>query len=177
MRRADDDSLREWLRAEERGEADTADAALLSLFRDLPPEAPPPAFAERTLARARVAGALRAEPEGAPVPVAARLAALWLALMSLGTLLGSGYLLTALPRLDLGVGVWSFTRLLSEGWQWIASGLIFWERLAEIGSLVAKVLEVPEVSAIVLASLVLAATALRVLQGILADERKWTYVE
>lgn len=186
MRRRHDDPYRAWIEAEEHGEADAADAALASLFRELPPEAPSPGFAERTMVRARLAGVLahpaedavaEAAPSRHPASLAARLAAVWLAVMSLGTLAASSYLVTALPRLEVGAGVRAFTRLLSEAWQWLASGAVFWERLAEVGGLVSKVLEVPEVSAILLASLILAAVAFWMLQAILADERKWTHVQ
>ncbi|MGD2115023.1 MAG: hypothetical protein PVG07_08220 [Acidobacteriota bacterium] len=183
MKRPENDLYSAWIEAEERGEADAADAALASLFRELPAEAPTAGFAERTMMRALDAGVLAERPvadvapERRPLSVAARLAAVWLALMSLGTLLGASYLVTALPRLDLGVGVRGFTRLLAEAWQWLASGVVFWERLAELGGLVSKVLLVPEVSAMLFASLALAAVAFRLLQAILEDERKWTHVQ
>lgn len=176
MNRPTDDLYRDWLDAEERGATDAADAALFALFRQLPDERPSVGFAERTMARAAEAGVLRAAP-AARSSVAVRLAAAWLALMSLGTLAAASYVVTALPRLDLGLGLRGFTRLLSEAWQWLASGLVFWQRLAEIGSLVSKVVEVPQVAAILLASLILAAVAFRLLQAILAEERNWTYVE
>jgi hypothetical protein len=184
MKRPENDLYSTWIEAEERGEADAADTALASLFRELPAEAPPEGFAERTMLRAREAGVLveaeavaKSASAEAPASVAARLAAVWLALMSLGTLAGASYLVTALPRLDLGVGVRGFTRLMSEAWQWLASGVVFWERLAEAGRLVSKVVLVPEVAAMLFASLVLAAAAFRLLQAILADERKWTHVQ
>ncbi len=186
MRRPHDDPYSAWIEAEERGAAEAADAALASLFEELPLEAPSPGFAERTMVRARRVGVLAHTAEDAaakaasarrPASLAARLAAVWLAVMSLGTLAASSYLVTALPRLEVGAGVRAFTRLLSEAWQWLASGAVFWERLAEVGGLVSKVLRVPEVSAILLASLVLAAGAFWMLQAILADERKWTHAQ
>ena len=174
MRHHDEDPLTAWLRAEERGDADAADAALSAVFVDAA-ESPPPAFAERTMVRARMAGAL-----AAPVPATSagvRLAALWLALLSVGTLLVASWLVTALPRIDLSLGARGFTRLLAEAWQWLASGVVFWERLAEAGSLAGKILQVPEVAAILVASLGLAALAFRLLQGILQDDRKWSYAQ
>jgi len=194
MKPINDDLIRDWLDAEERGAADAADAALFALFDELPDEAPSPGFAARTLERAAEAGALRTAqastaaasttasvpssvPISVPISVRARLAALWLALMSLGTLAAASYVVTALPRIDFGLGLRGFTRLLSEAWQWLATGLVFWQRLAEIGTLVSKVVAVPQVAAILLASLVLAAAAFRGLQAILAEERNWTYVE
>ena len=177
MRHTDDNLYRDWLDAEERGEADAADAALLALFRELPDEGPSPGFAARTMARAAEAGVLRTAAAPVPASGGVRLAAAWLALMSLGTLAAASYLVTALPRIDFGLGLRGFTRLLSEAWQWLATGLVFWQRLAEIGTLVSKVVEVPQVAAILLASLVVAAAAFRLLQAILAEERNWTYVE
>jgi len=180
MRHSIDDSYRDWQSAEDEGAADAADAALLALFRALPDEAPSAGFAARTMARAAGTGVLRSAAS-APAPALAsaamRRAVAWLALLSLGTLAAASYMVTALPRIDFGLGLRGFTRLLSEGWQWLASGLVFWQRLAEIGSLVSKVIAVPQVAAILLASLLLAAAAFRALQGILAEERSWTYVE
>ena len=184
MRHHDEDPLTAWLEAEERGDADAADAALAAVFADAP-ERPSPAFAERTMVRARMAGVL-ASPDAAPAvalagrttaSAAAKLAALWLALLSVGTLLAASWLVTALPRMDFSLGARGFTRLLAEAWQWLASGVVFWERLAEAGSLVAKVLQVPEVAAIVVVSLGLSALAFRLLQGILQDDRKWSYAQ
>ena len=176
MAHRDRELLNAWLRAEERGDAEAADTALATVFDDLPPERPSPAFAERTMVRARMAGVLAA-PRPSAASTAARLAALWLALLSFGSLLTASWLVSALPRLDLSLGARGFTRLLAEAWQWLASGVVFWERLAEAGSLAAKLFHVPEVAAIVLASLGLAALAFRLLQGILADDRKWSYAQ
>lgn len=181
MRHNEDDLLTAWLGAEERGDAEAADAALAAVFAEVPPESPSPAFAERTMVRARMTGALTsaapaAVPRAAP-STAARLAALWLALLSVGTLLAASWLVTALPRIDLSLGARGLTRVLAEAWQWLASGVVFWERLAEAGSLAAKVLQVPEVAAILIASLGLAALAFRVLQEILRDDRKWSYAQ
>ena len=187
--RQTDDLIRSWIDAEGRDEADAADAALEALFQGLPDEAPSAGFAARTMARAAEAGVLAPAPAPSrapsrerprapePVSVGARLAAVWLALMSLGTLAAASYVVTALPRIDFGLGLRGFTRLLSEAWQWLATGLVFWGRLAEIGSMVSKVVEVPQVAAILLASLIVAAAAFRLLRAILAEERKWTYVE
>jgi len=177
MRHSDDNLYRDWLDAEERGEESAGDAALLALFQELPDEGPSPGFAARTMARAAEAGVLSTAPASVPASDGVRLAAAWLALMSLGTLAAASYLVTALPRIDFGLGLRGFTRLLSEAWQWLATGLVFWQRLAEIGTLVSKVVEVPQVAAILLASLVVAAAAFRLLQAILAEERNWTYVE
>jgi len=181
MKHSIDKVLGNWLEAERRGEADAADAALAALFQGLPSEEPPPGFAQRTLERAREAGALvtaaEAGADRSGVSVAARLAAVWLAGMSLVTLMASSYLVTALPRLDFGLGLRWLVRAMSETWQWLASGIVFWGRLAEYGRLMAKLVEVPEVAAVLVASLVLSIVAFRLLQAILRDEGKWTYAQ
>ncbi len=181
MRDPIDKVLGDWLEAERCGEAEAADAALASLFQGLPGEKPSPGFAEGVLARAREAGALAhgaaASTDRSRVSMAARLAAVWLAAMSLAALMASSYLVSALPRLDLGLGIHWLVRAVSESWQWLASGVVLWRQLAEYGRLMTKVVEVPEVSALLLVSLVISIVAFRLLQAILRDERKWTYAQ
>lgn len=165
---------RAWRGAEGRDDEAGADEAFATLFAALPLEAPPEGFAARVLTLARE----RTGAEAAAARAAqARLAAAFLALMSLGTLTLASLVVTSLPRLDFGAGVRALTRLLTVTWEWIASGVAFWERLAGWSAFVAHVLGVPVVGASLLASALAAAAAFVLLRRLLADHGNLTYAQ
>jgi hypothetical protein len=165
---------RSWREAEGRADESGADAAFAALFGGLPLEAPPAGFAARVLAAARVRDR---RSESLSRAAAARLAAALLALMSLGTFALASLVVSSLPRLDFGVAVRAFTRGLGLTWEWIASGLAFWDRLAEWSALVARVVGVPAVAASLLASALAAAAAFVLLRRLLAEQGNLTYAE
>lgn len=176
------DLRRAWLDAEAGDNAAAAEAALGALFAALPLEAPGADFAAGVLARLELAGAtaaaLPALPARRPIHSAAeRLAAAWLAAMSLGTLVLASLTVTVLPRVGLTDGLRAMSRLVAETWQWIGAGLLLWERMAEAGRLVAKIIQVPEIAALMLLSLLTAAAAFRLLHDILVPDRNQNYAK
>ncbi len=169
-----EDLYRAWRTAERRDDESGADAAFAELFGGLPLAAPPEGFAGRVLVQFRErAGAGAAASRAAQ----ARWAAALLGLMSLATLALASLAVTALPRLDFGVGVRALTRLLTVTWEWIASGLTFWDRLAGWSALVAHLVGVPVVAASLLASALAAAGAFVLLRRLLAEHGNLTYAE
>ncbi len=169
-----EDLHRAWRTAERRDDEGAADAAFAALFADLPLEAPPAGFAARVLLRVRTQAGLGAAASRAS---RARLAAAMLALMSLGTLSLASVVVKSLPRFDFGAGVRAFTRLLTITWEWIASGLAFWDRLADWSTLVAHLVGMPAVAASLLASALAAAGAFVLLRRLLAEQGNLTYAE
>ncbi len=163
---------RSWRAAEREADESGADAAFAALFGGLPLEAPPKGFAARVLAATR-----DRRGEALSQPAAGRLAAALLALMSLGTFLLASLVVSSLPRLDFGAGVRVFARGLGLTWEWIASGLAFWERLADWSALVARLVVVPAVGASLLASALAAAVAFVLLRRLLAEQGNLTYAE
>lgn len=170
----DQDLYRSWRAAEAKGDEGGADAAFGALFAGLPLEAPSSGFASRVLAAARLRNR---RGEAMSRAAAGRLAAALLALMSLGTFLLASLVVSSLPRLDFGAGVRAFTRGLSLTWEWIASGLAFWGRLADWSALVARLVVVPAVGASLLASALAAAIAFVLLRRLLAEQGNLTYAE
>lgn len=163
-----------WLEAEARDDERTSDAALAMLFAELPLEAPSAGFAAATLARFRVEA--RAErqaavaAETAPAVGAARWAAVFLALLSAGTLGLSAFAVTILPRLELGAAVAVFNSVVAASWEWIASGITLWVRLAEWSDLVARVVAVPGVAWTLFGAAAGAAFAFSLLRRILMHD-------
>ncbi len=166
-----DDLYRAWRTAERRDEERSADEAFAALFAGLPLEAPPAGFSGRVLALARARAGF------VPAASRARLAAALLALMSLGTLTLASLVVSSLPRLDFGVGVRAFARLLTFTWEWIASGMAFWDRMAGWGAVVAHLVDVPAVAASLLAGALAAALAFVLLRRLLAQHGNLTYAE
>jgi hypothetical protein len=175
-----EDLYRSWRTAESRGEDAAADAALATLVRALPPEAPSPGFARATLARMAVrrAEAAAAVPAALPDEATARAtrrAAAVLGLLSAGTLAVASLVVTVLPRLDLAGGVRVFNAAVAALWGWIAAGVALWLRAAEWSALLARLIAVPEVAWSLLGAALVASLAFYLLRRILAHERTLTY--
>lgn len=167
-----EDLYRSWQTAESRGDEAAADAALAALVRALPPEAPSPGFARATLTRmeARRFTAAAAAQERSTASAARRAAAV-LALLSAGTLALASFVVTALPRLDVAVGVRAFHGVVSALWGWIAAGVAAWLRAAEWSAVLARLIAVPEVAWSLLGAALVAALSFYLLLRILAHER------
>lgn len=170
-----------WRTAESRGDDAAADAALGALFQELPLEAPRRGFAAATLARVRAESQAVAAPAASAgertAPPAVRWAAATLALLSLGTLGLSAFVVTVLPRLALSVPVAAFNRAMIATWEWIAVGITFWSRAAEWSALLARALSVPEVGWTLVASALASLVALSLLRRILAHEKELIHAE
>lgn len=173
-RRIHEERYEAWLEAEARGDERISDAALAALFAELPLEAPSPGFASATLARVRAES--RAErwaeagAEAAPPLGAARWAAVVLALLSAGTLGLSAFAVNILPKLELGAAVAVFNSVVAATWEWIASGITLWVRLAEWSDLVARVVAVPGVAWTLLGAAAAAVFAFSLLRRILQHD-------
>jgi hypothetical protein len=174
QRATNEPALRRWLAAEAAERPAEAETALAELFAALPRLAPPAGFADRVMLAAALA------------PPAASRAVAW----TLRGLLAAAVALVAL-------GVPSLPRLLAPAWagfslsrlfdavtsglvaaaRWIAAALSFWDGLARLGAWVAQTTTAPAVATALLAGLVLAAAALRLLAELIAHERSWSHVE
>lgn len=168
---------RRWRTAESRGDDAVADAAFAALFRELPLESPRTGFAAATLARLRVESAAAAVPAAPAVheaasPVAVRWAAATLALLSLGTLALSAFVVNVLPRLAVSGAVAVFNRAVVATWEWIASGITLWLRAAEWSAVLARAVAEPEVGWTLVALALASLSALSLLRRILAHEKE-----
>jgi|CXWL01.1.fsa_nt_gi hypothetical protein len=171
-----EDLFRDWQRAE-RVDDPAAEAAFSALFAGLPLESPRAGFAARVIARAELV-----QPLPLPVPssTAGRWTAVFLAFASFASLLLARWLLAQWPAGGASSGVNTAVRggtdLMAELGTWLAGGLAFWQRLADFGSWVSRIIQTPEVAISLLASTLVAAAAFRGLQQLLAHER-WAHVE
>lgn len=169
-----DDLFRAWQRAEGVDDDPRAEAACAALFAALPLEAPRAGFAARVIAQAELV-----QPVPLPASAAGRWTAVFLAFASFSSLLLARWLLSLWPAGEapgVGTAVRGGADLLAELGAWFAGGLVFWQRLTDLGSWVGRVVQTPGVAAFLLVSTLLAAAAFRGLQQLLAPER-WAHVE
>lgn len=162
-----------WLAAERHDGDDQADAALLELFEALPLIAPPAGFADRVLLRAGIPAKRDLfASRGARLAVALGLVAL-----------GFGGLWLP-PVLRVLAALWSFGGLVQGGVQalagaaqWLATALRAWDLLLTIGRALTQPLTTPQVTAGLVACLLISSFAFRFLRDQITGERSWTYVD
>lgn len=177
-----DPDLERWLAAEAAGRLDAADAALAGLFAALPSLAPPAGFADRVMLAAGLATLpQRALPALPALPRAVRwtlrgLLAAAVALVALGVPALPALLAPAWARFSLPGLLDAAIAGLVAGSRWLAATLSFWDGLAHVGGWVAQVAAAPQVAAVLLGGLVVAAAALRWLADLIAHERSWSHV-
>ncbi len=164
-----DPRLTRWLQAEARGEEataeKTADAALSQLFATLPRTAVPAGFADRIMAR--VAAGELAERAYWPL----ERAALWLlAVCAAAISLLPRWLPGLLDRLNPETWIDGLATLFVRAAHAVAALAQLWEALAGIARWIALAAGSPQVLAAVALCALLAATAGRLLLGLL-DER------
>jgi hypothetical protein len=164
-----DPRLSRWLQTEARGEEaaaeKAADAALSQLFAALPRTAVPAGFADRIMAR--VASGELAERAYWPL----ERAALWLlAVCAAALLLLPRWLPGLLDRLNPETWIDGLATLFVRAAHAVAALAQLWEGLASIARWIALVAGSPQVLAAVALCALLAATAGRLLLGLL-DER------
>lgn len=178
----DPKDLRRWLAAEadapdEEHGAETAEGALLHLFRSLPTPAPPAGFAARVMTRAGFP-ARRAAPAFWPLTGAWRWAALVaLTLVGLSALIGPAVLLERLGELSwstpadlLADAVWALGDTLRRGFA-------FWEVLARIGEALGRVVAQPAVAASLAVIVGIAGLAFRLLLELTSRDRSWSHAQ
>ena len=165
-----DPNLTRWLDAESRGEDAAAEAAFARVFAALPRSGAPAGFADRVMART----ALRmTEMAGAAVERAWPLerAALWLlAVCAAAISLLPRWLPGLLDRLNPETWIDGLATLFVRAAHALAALAQLWEGLASIARWIALVAGSPQVLAAVALCALLAATAGRLLLGLL-DER------
>jgi hypothetical protein len=174
MRPSHPNALDRWLAAERYDRPEEAEAALLELFESLPLVAPPAGFADRVLARAGIQSARR----DVFAWWGARLAvALCLVALGLGTL-------WLPPVLRVLAGFWSFGGLVQVGVQalvdasqWLATALRVGDLLLTIGGALTRPLTTPQVTAGLVACLLMSSLAFRFLRDQITGERNWTHVD
>lgn len=177
-----DPRIERWLVAEaaspapERG-GEAAEAALASLLVALPRPRPSAGFAERVLMRAGVVSLpQRHRDPFAAAPVRWSVAA---------CLLLAAFSLLLVPRLLWG-------SLLGASWggiirlpidavlklpELVGGSLAVWESFAHVGRILTEVVTRPTVSALLVAALLIATVAFRLLHDLIASNRSWSYVE
>jgi hypothetical protein len=165
-----DPNLTRWLDAESRGEEAAAEAAFARVFAALPRSGAPAGFADRVMART----ALRmTEMAGAAVERAWPLerAALWLLAVCAAALsLLPRWLPGLWDRLAPETWIGGLATLLVRAAHAVAALLQLWEGIAKVARWVALAAGSPQVLAAVALCTLLAATAGRLLLGVL-DER------
>lgn len=159
--------LHRWLAAERAEEAELAEAVLAELFQGLPRPAPRPGFARRVAARA----AARWAPSTAPWPLRWAAAAILL-LAGTAAVLVPLLIHRLLGDLSLAGAMESLATAVSTASRWLAAVLAAWHKAA---ALAAELLATPEAAAGALASVLLAALALRLLTLLFAREKGFWY--
>jgi hypothetical protein len=165
MQRDPDDACAAWLAAEQAGDVDRADAALRGALEALPRRSPTPALTDRLMRMAAVQHARRGQ-QASDQWVAAGLVGIALALTLLpvgfiGVLAfgGAGRIVSWMAR----TCVW-----LAE---WLDAGVSVWTLLARTGGAVGQAAGSPMGSAALTLTLLVASTALLVLNRYLPAER------
>lgn len=173
MTRRTDPRLTRWLAAEANGREAEADTALTEMFTELERLAPAAGFADRVVwAAARPAAV--ALPAGAWLlrgAVAAGLALIALCVPLLLSVLSMVPVRLSPSRLVDGVSA-AFIALA----RWIADAVAFWEGLERVAGWLTSAASAPPAAAVLLASLAVAAAALRALAELIAHERSWSHV-
>ncbi|MEM7051082.1 MAG: hypothetical protein AAF604_15540 [Acidobacteriota bacterium] len=159
------DALERWLAHEAADRRGQADEAFFEVFAALPMLAPPPGFTDRVLAAA-VPRRVRWH-----LPLVA-----CLVLLGLGTGLLPAVLKQVSTRVTLAGVVDGFSALVVSMARWVASAVDLWEAAAGFSSAIVALTEAPPVAAALVAMLVLAAVALRMLATLIANERSWSHV-
>ena len=155
--------MHRWLDAESRGEEAAAEAAFARVFASLPRGAAPAGFADRVMARVASAAVERAWP--------LERAALWLLAVCAAALgLVPRWLPEVWDRLAPETWVGGLATLLVRAAHAVAALLPLWEGFARVARWVALAAGSPQVLAAVALCALLAATAGRLLLGVL-DER------
>ena len=190
MDRLDDDLLDRWLKAEDSGDEDGAEAALTALFSALPLRAPAAGFADRVLlgagaarpSRNRARGAVRAWAGGflpaflgspwgrAVLAFGVILAALGLpfvrvTLLSIPAALPPDLLLPAVAHALIEASGWVLSLVRLGGW------------FAGFSRTLLLPLQSPAVAVALGGCLLVSALALRLLHDVMHRERNWTYVD
>ena len=164
MSRKPEDSWVEWLEAERAGAGDRADSALREAFAVLPRRAPTPALHDRLLRLTATSRAHSRSRSEAWVAAGLVLAALALTAAPLGII--AGFFLISPGRVVSGVAqacVW-----LTE---WLNAGASIWGLLARTGSALGHAAVTPTGSSLLTVALLVASTALLVLNRYLPVER------
>jgi hypothetical protein len=165
----DDPTLFRWLAAEARDAEAAAEAAFAELFATLPPPVVPLGFADRVLQR------VAAEAGRAPWPL--ERAALWLLAACAGALaLLPRWLPRVWDRLAPETWVSALAELLVRLAHAVAALAPLWEGLARVARWAALAAGSPQVITAVALCALLAATAGRLLVGLL-DERSSGHVQ
>jgi hypothetical protein len=176
MRPSHHQALDRWLAAEQGDRQEEAEAALFELFAALPLMAPPAGFADRALVRAGIQAARRDL-------FASRGVRLILALCLTATGLGA---LWVPPTLRALASLWSWSlgdllraglQALIEATRWLGSALRLWDLLLTVGRALTEPLTLPQVTAVLLISLLASSLAFRFLRDQISGERNWTYVD
>ena len=187
--------LQRWLVAEEGADEQVAEAALSQLLRSMPREAPSRGFAKRTMTAAGLRpgrAGLRSLRNARPLfnftgsgLVNGRLR--WANAAGVGVL-GFGLLLMiglgatlALQRVGLiapfdGMSLTpadpfeALIAMISAFWQWIASGVVLWQRAAGVGETIRGLIDAPDVALTLVALLVIAVSSFKALQVVLVND-------
>jgi hypothetical protein len=165
MKRTPEDAWARWLEAEREGDADAADAALLTVMKAVPHREPPVALSARL---AQAAG-LRTEPAAAPrseglVALGLAAAALVMTLLPVG-------LIGVLFLTDAARVVSWLARMSIRVIEWLEAGASVWTVLARTGSALGSAASSPAGSAGLTVTLLVASMALLLLNRYLPPER------
>jgi len=192
------DAIDRWLAAERSGvDADAAadalaEAAFAALLVELPRPAPPPGFADRVLARARLAPRRRwlgwralpgraAPGRFAVIAAAVAAVAATVALLALlGLPAASGVAAAMAARLGAtsiaGLLQASVDGVIAAG-QWLADVVDFGDTLVLLVRAVAEPLATPPMAALAAASLLVSVLAARCLVDLIQRDRRWVYAD
>ena len=160
-------AVNRWLRAETVASEDS-DRALRRVFRALPAPPLPAGFAERVML-----GVGLAAPRRAPVPLAWRVALAGALTLGAGAVATApGIVLGLLGRITPGDLLRLAATAVVETCQRLAEGLAVWQAASSIGGTFAEVLSGPWILTALLAAMLLSASGLRMLHGLLAVDRR-----
>lgn len=161
--------IRRWLAAERAGRDEEAERALTLAFRSLSDPEVSPRFARAVLARIG-----SATP---PMPLGWRIAIAALLVVTSVSVIYAPWVVFAL-RSVLGVGglVEFIGDVIVQSSRGIVSWLTLWQTAGEINRILLNLLSRPAVAVVVLATMGLAAVALRLLFGLLTADRSRSYV-
>lgn len=192
----DHETLQRWLAAEGRADELAAEEALAQVLRSVRREAPSRGFAERTMIAAglasRPSGLLRLRHvtsnfrgvrSGAKGSWSRWASAAGVGFLGLGLLLMIGVGATLFLQRIGWIGPFDALNTLTPAdpfealiatmnafWQWIASGVVFWQRAAGVGETIRGLIDAPDVAFSLVALLLLAVSSFKALQVVLVND-------